>query len=74
MPYTHSENIHNLNAPNQIVPLLIKIFNPTSVIDVGCGIGTFLSVFKDNGVKQLKSSLYFKLFIKSIQAKFNIIN
>lgn len=53
MRYKHSAKIHNLNAPNQIVPLLMEIFHPKSVIDVGCGIGTFLSAFKSSGVKEV---------------------
>ncbi len=53
MKYKHSEVIHNLSAPNQIVPLLMEICNPKSVIDVGCGVGTFLSVFKKHGVNDV---------------------
>jgi SAM-dependent methyltransferase len=53
MPYKRTEIIHNLNAPNQIVPLLMEIFNPKSVVDIGCGLGTFLKVFKDYGVKEV---------------------
>ena len=45
--YTHSEEIHNLESPREIVPTLIELFAPQSVVDVGCGIGTFLSCFKD---------------------------
>lgn len=36
-----------------IVPLLCGAFRPSSVIDVGCGTGTWLSVFRDAGVKDL---------------------
>lgn len=51
--YVHEEKVHNLKAPKQIVPLLMKMFNPTSVIDVGCGLGTFLYEFHNNGVKTI---------------------
>lgn len=51
--YIHEETVHNLQAPKQIVPLLMKMFNPTSVIDVGCGLGTFLHEFQSNGVKTI---------------------
>ena len=40
--YIHSENVHNLNAPNQVVPIVMDLFHPSSVLDVGCGIGTWL--------------------------------
>ena len=46
MKYIHSETIHNLNAAEEIVPVICDIFNPRSVADVGCGTGTFLKVFK----------------------------
>lgn len=48
--YSHTEDFHNLKSPNIIVPELIKIVNPKSVVDIGCGLGTFLKVFKSNGV------------------------
>jgi len=43
--YTHDEIHHNLTAPSIIVPYLIESIRPKSVVDVGCGIGTFLHVF-----------------------------
>jgi ribosomal protein L11 methylase PrmA len=51
--YKHEKRFHNLNAPNVIVPILMKLFAPASVIDVGCGTGTFLKVFQQYGVKRL---------------------
>lgn len=48
--YTHKEDVHNLTAPREIVPLLMEMLNPTSVIDVGCGIGTWLKAFDEVGV------------------------
>ena len=33
-----------------VVPLLIEVFNPKSVIDIGCGVGGWLHVFQNNGV------------------------
>lgn len=50
VPYIHDTQVHNLQAPKEIVPILIKMFSPKSVVDVGCGLGTFLHVFKENGV------------------------
>lgn len=51
--YIHEEDTHNLNSPTIIVPYLVDTFKPASVIDVGCGIGTFLHVFKEQGVKDV---------------------
>lgn len=53
MKYIHEESIHNLKDPKIIVPELIKIINPKSVVDIGCGVGNFLAVFKENGVNDV---------------------
>lgn len=53
IPYLHDTQVHNLQAPREIVPLLIKMFSPQSVIDVGCGLGTFLHVFLENGISDI---------------------
>lgn len=45
--YIHSEVIHNTRAAEIIIPLLFKHIQPKSVLDVGCGIGTWLKVFKE---------------------------
>ena len=36
-----------------IVPLVLTLIKPQSVIDVGCGLGTWLSVFQEFGVKNI---------------------
>jgi SAM-dependent methyltransferase len=36
-----------------IVPLIIEILKPSSVVDVGCGLGTWLAAFRQNGVTEL---------------------
>lgn len=48
--FVHDEAIHNLQSPNIIVDHLIALFNPKSVIDFGCGLGTFLYAFKTRSV------------------------
>lgn len=45
--YFHDEATHNKNAPAVIVPILSDLLEFKSVLDVGCGIGTWLSVFKE---------------------------
>jgi SAM-dependent methyltransferase len=52
--YVHTRNVHNLNAPKEVVPYLIETFKPQSVLDVGCGIGTWLQAFSDAGIKDIK--------------------
>jgi SAM-dependent methyltransferase len=51
--YIHEDDTHNLQSPGIIVPYLVDKFKPDSVIDIGCGIGTFLHVFKNHGVKNV---------------------
>lgn len=51
--YVHEEYTHDLKSPEEIVPILVKLFKPESVADIGCGIGTFLSVFKKHGIKDV---------------------
>lgn len=51
--YTHDLEIHKLQDAHEIVPELVKVFQPSSVADFGCGIGTFLAVFKENGVSNV---------------------
>lgn len=51
--YVHEESVHNLSDPMIIVPLIIELFNPKSVVDIGCGIGTFLHIFNEMGVQDL---------------------
>lgn len=52
-PYVHTEIYHNLESPKQIVPVIMEWLNPKSVVDIGCGIGTFLFCFKEAGVKNI---------------------
>ena len=51
--YYYVEEIHNLDAPRKIVPLVLDLIKPKSVIDVGCGTGTWLKIFKDNGIDDI---------------------
>ncbi len=51
--YVHEEYTHDLRSPEEIVPFLMSLFRPASVADIGCGIGTFLHVFKKHGVKDV---------------------
>ena len=51
--YIHKEAVHNLSAPQEIVPEIMKLLQPRSVVDIGCGLGTFLYCFKEAGVNSV---------------------
>lgn len=51
--YIHDEQTHNMNDAREIVPHVVKLINPKSVVDIGCGIGTFLRSFKEAGVEKI---------------------
>ncbi len=53
LKYFHEEETHNLRAPRRIVPFIVDTFQPGSVVDIGCGTGTFLSVFSEFGVPEI---------------------
>ncbi|MBL7700156.1 MAG: methyltransferase domain-containing protein [Chitinophagaceae bacterium] len=52
--YVHDPEIHRTKDAELIVPVLMELFNPKSVLDIGCGPGAFLKVFEDNGITDLK--------------------
>jgi len=41
------------SSAQEIVPLVLELTDATSVVDVGCGTGTWLSVFKRHGVSEV---------------------
>ncbi len=43
----------SLRSASHIVPLVLELIPVRSVIDVGCGVGTWLSVFRTHGVTDL---------------------
>lgn len=51
--YVHFSELHNLQSPHIIVPVIYDILKPDSVVDIGCGLGTFLHVFKQCGAKEI---------------------
>ena len=46
-------NNSSLESAKEIVPLLLELFSPQSVVDMGCGLGQFLSVFRDCGMRDI---------------------
>jgi SAM-dependent methyltransferase len=51
--YEHISEVHNLSAPRELVPYIVQLLDPKSVLDVGCGLGTFLCIFKELGVNDI---------------------
>ncbi len=53
-PKNYNDDFHDyhfrnsINAAKEVIPLFFNYFKPKSVLDVGCGVGTWLSVFEDN--------------------------
>jgi SAM-dependent methyltransferase len=48
-----SSTNESLLSAREIVPLIMETISPDRVVDVGCGLGAWLSVFKENGVEQV---------------------
>jgi len=40
-------------SAKEIVPLVLELVQPRSVIDIGCGTGNWLSVFKEFGIEEI---------------------
>jgi SAM-dependent methyltransferase len=49
--YDHGKNLHSIEGPSAALPLLIDSCLLNSVLDVGCGRGTWLKAAIENGAK-----------------------
>tara|TARA_R110002096_G_scaffold401880_1_gene598923 strand:+ start:13609 stop:14433 length:825 start_codon:yes stop_codon:yes gene_type:complete len=53
-PKNYKDNFHvahfqnSLNSAKEIVPKLLSYYKPKTVLDVGCGVGTWLTIFEKN--------------------------
>ncbi len=58
--HTYSEKFYDdqsagsLKSAKSVVPIVVRCIKPSSVVDVGCGIGTWLSVFLEHGVQEIQ--------------------
>lgn len=48
--YLHTNKMHNMDSSRIIVEKILQFYGPKSVVDFGCGLGTFLKAFKEKGV------------------------
>jgi len=48
---TYAEN--SLNSARAVIELVDKLVAPKSVVDIGCGIGTWLTAWKERGITEL---------------------
>ncbi len=53
MSYIHNEIVHNKESSKIVFPILLDYIKVNSVLDVGCGLGTWLSVASDLGIKDV---------------------
>jgi len=42
-----------LRSARRVVPIINNLIQPGSVVDIGCGLGTWLSVFREEGVDDI---------------------
>jgi SAM-dependent methyltransferase len=51
--FEYPEEVYNTRSAEKIVPILLEWFHPASVLDVGCGNGSWLAVFDAKGISDL---------------------
>ena len=51
--YQHQKDGSYVSAEH-IVPIVLEYYQPKSIIDIGCGVGNWLSVFQKHGVTKVK--------------------
>jgi SAM-dependent methyltransferase len=52
--YIHDDVVHNFNAAREVLPLAMELCKPTSILDVGCGTGTWLKVAQELGIQDIQ--------------------
>ncbi len=49
--YDHKRNPHTLESPRAAFPIIFSESTPASLLDIGCGTGTWLKAAQESGVK-----------------------
>jgi SAM-dependent methyltransferase len=52
--FFEQQKVGALRSARIVVPVLLKVIKPRSVIDIGCGHGAWLRAFQENGVQVIK--------------------
>lgn len=58
-PKSYIDNFFNfhledsINSAKGVIPQILKFIRPDSLIDVGCGVGTWLSIWKEFGINNI---------------------
>jgi SAM-dependent methyltransferase len=52
--YFHTEHYHNTASAEEVLPFVIDLVSPLSIIDIGCGTGSWLKVAKKLGITDIK--------------------
>ena len=53
MPFEYDASSYNTKSAEEVVPLVMDLLSSKTIVDVGCGIGTWLSVFKKHGAVEV---------------------
>ncbi len=48
--YSHSKNVHTLEGPRAALPAFFRNIKPASLLDVGCGTGTWMKAAEELGI------------------------
>lgn len=51
--FYRAQRTGSLASASNVVPMILDLLNPRSVVDIGCGVGTWLSVFQTHGIKDI---------------------
>jgi SAM-dependent methyltransferase len=51
--FNHIPSAYNERSAKEVLPFIINQFHPNSILDVGCGLGTWLSVARNLGVNDI---------------------
>ncbi len=51
--YKHTNYTHNPTSAKIILPFVFEIVKPTSILDIGCGNGSWLKACKDLGIQEV---------------------
>jgi len=52
--FANLDEVHgSRRSAKEVIPLVLELLQPQSVIDIGCGVGSWLAVFKEFGVQDV---------------------